>query len=211
MKKYLSSIGVAALVLLSPIHQAISQPTPDGENPAVEETCDHLQGGTPGLFGLCIAACEARDLGNPDLMTEREVDQFERLVAKYDTKRTTDDPDLPCATVHPVPVGECPLVPQEHLDGMLGMVPPSATVRYSESASTVNLWVDWGGDEEPKGRFVTRHIIRSPGEVVVLIGFYDGESDHYANYLHTGSPGVTPETLQSCLALVQQIHDYLTP
>ena len=35
--------------------------TPDGSTPAEEATCDGLKHGTPGLYGLCIAFCEAHD------------------------------------------------------------------------------------------------------------------------------------------------------
>ena len=37
--------------------------TPDGQTPAVESVCDPLKadGVTHGLYGLCIAFCEAQD------------------------------------------------------------------------------------------------------------------------------------------------------
>lgn len=35
--------------------------TPDGETPANEGVCDELIGLTPGLYGLCVAFCEAQD------------------------------------------------------------------------------------------------------------------------------------------------------
>ncbi len=38
-----------------------AQGTPDGETPAHEGVCDVLIGQTPGLYGLCIAFCEAQD------------------------------------------------------------------------------------------------------------------------------------------------------
>ena len=35
--------------------------TPDGETPANEGVCDELMFYTPGLYGLCVAFCEAQD------------------------------------------------------------------------------------------------------------------------------------------------------
>ena len=35
--------------------------TPDGETPAEETICDPLKTATPGLYGLCVAYCEAYD------------------------------------------------------------------------------------------------------------------------------------------------------
>ncbi len=37
---------------------AVAQ-TPDGETPANEGVCDELLIATPGLYGLCVAYCEA--------------------------------------------------------------------------------------------------------------------------------------------------------
>ena len=39
--------------------------TPDGLPPANEGVCDSLQMAKPGLYGLCVAYCEALDC--PDL------------------------------------------------------------------------------------------------------------------------------------------------
>ncbi len=36
--------------------------TPDGMTPAVETLCDAYQDSIPGLYGLCVAYCEAQDL-----------------------------------------------------------------------------------------------------------------------------------------------------
>jgi hypothetical protein len=35
--------------------------TPDGTTPANEDVCDNLADATPGLYGLCVAFCEAQD------------------------------------------------------------------------------------------------------------------------------------------------------
>lgn len=73
--------------------------TPDGATPAEESTCDNLKHGTPGLYGLCIAFCEAHDC-EPDLSLE---DPFSvckksdrKILDKYRDKMRDGDPDMPC-------------------------------------------------------------------------------------------------------------------
>jgi len=73
--------------------------TPDGATPAEESTCDDLKHGTPGLYGLCIAFCEAHDC-EPDLSLE---DPFSvcmksdrKILDKYRAKMRDGDPDMPC-------------------------------------------------------------------------------------------------------------------
>ncbi|MCI5162272.1 MAG: hypothetical protein D3917_09690 [Candidatus Electrothrix sp. AX5] len=211
IKNFNITIGLAALLMFSPINQALSQPTPDGETPAVEDTCDHLQGGTPGLFGLCIAACEARDLGDPAVMTEREQVHFERLLAKYETKRAPGDPDLPCATVHPVPVGECPLLTQETLDEIILSIPPDASVtqRYMGKRVEVPLDVTWFSDDGALTR--NKILIDHWTDRYIEIRAGGPDIEDYRNTLYVSSPDVTPAMLDSCNALAQQIYDYLTP
>ena len=73
--------------------------TPDGATPAEESTCDDLKYGTPGLYGLCIAFCEAHDC-EPDLLLD---DPFSvckksdrKILDKYRSKMRDGDPDMPC-------------------------------------------------------------------------------------------------------------------
>lgn len=73
--------------------------TPDGETPANEGVCDGLVGATPGLYGLCVAFCEAQDC-EPDFLA---ADPFAKckasspkILAAYDRKKRADDPDMPC-------------------------------------------------------------------------------------------------------------------
>ncbi|MDV3239826.1 MAG: hypothetical protein LOY58_13365 [Gammaproteobacteria bacterium] len=69
--------------------------TPDGETPANEGVCDILQGGTPGLYGLCVAYCEAQDL---DLVGNKEPPN-NKILANYRKKMQPGDPDMPCVKV----------------------------------------------------------------------------------------------------------------
>ena len=40
--------------------------TPDGSTPATETICDQYKDDIPGLYGLCVAYCEAQDLDDFD-------------------------------------------------------------------------------------------------------------------------------------------------
>jgi len=65
--------------------------TPDGETPANEGVCDTLQGGTPGLYGLCVAYCEAQDL---DSLNKHPSNT--KILSNYRKKMQSGDPDMPC-------------------------------------------------------------------------------------------------------------------
>jgi hypothetical protein len=77
--------------------------TPDGDAPANEGVCDELIGFTPGLYGLCVAFCEAQDCeatfdpatGNvafdPGCRPSNP-----RLLAKYNKLKNPADPAMPC-------------------------------------------------------------------------------------------------------------------
>jgi len=67
------------------------------------DVCNPLFGGTPGLFGMCLAYCKAGELET--VLLERGVDarKLERLAARKDTvlsyynsRRQASDPEMPC-------------------------------------------------------------------------------------------------------------------
>jgi len=82
--------------------------TPDGITPNDEMVCDVLKadGTTKGLYGLCIAYCEAID-SPEDLATPEKIAALPRpsykLLANYNKKRASAgdvDPQMPCATYY---------------------------------------------------------------------------------------------------------------
>jgi len=83
---------VSGLVITS---RPVMAATPDGETPANEGICDSLKtNATPGLYGLCVAYCEAQDLdsfdkGPPNI----------KILANYNKKKQAGDPDMPCVKV----------------------------------------------------------------------------------------------------------------
>ena len=66
MKSLLTSLLATLAVGLVAIAPSVLATTPDGDTPAVQSVCDVLQGGTAGLYGLCVAYCEAQDLNDID-------------------------------------------------------------------------------------------------------------------------------------------------
>ena len=97
--------------------------TPDGSTPAEEVTCDNLKHGTPGLYGLCIAFCEAHDCevtvtddGELDFSGCKKSDG--KILAKYRKKMRDGDPDMPClpaAQANEDPENSCPCWSLEQL------------------------------------------------------------------------------------------------
>ena len=82
----------ASLALFGGIASTSIASTPDGETPANEGVCDVLHGGTPGLYGLCVAYCEAQDL---DVVGDKPIPNS-RILANYRKKMKAGDPDMPC-------------------------------------------------------------------------------------------------------------------
>lgn len=74
---------------------SLNASTPDGSTPANEGVCDVLRGGTPGLYGLCVAYCEAQDL---DLVGDKETPN-NKILGNYRKKMQAGDPDMPCVKV----------------------------------------------------------------------------------------------------------------
>jgi hypothetical protein len=89
---------------------------PDWKTPAEEDTCDSLRGATPGLYGLCVAYCEAHDAdlispsGDPNELNTPN----QRILANYNRRKKESDPPMPCvaAEPEPLPVPEAPPEPE---------------------------------------------------------------------------------------------------
>jgi len=91
----LRSATAAAVMLAGATFTSVAvAQTPDGETPANEGVCDSLQGSTPGLYGLCVAYCEAQDLDSFDKNPPNE-----KILANYRKKMNAGDPDMPCIQV----------------------------------------------------------------------------------------------------------------
>ena len=84
------------LTLLSFVTGLALAGTPDGDTPATEEVCDGLleEDATPGLYGLCVAYCEAQDLDGAS--NGKPSNSSSNLLKTYNNKRKSDDPEMPC-------------------------------------------------------------------------------------------------------------------
>ena len=89
--------STAALLLTAPTAPA---QTPDGETPAEESVCDDLVYRTPGLYGLCVAFCEAQDCEpnwkNVDDPYAECRPSSPAILDAYRRKMEPGDPDMPC-------------------------------------------------------------------------------------------------------------------
>ena len=125
------------LFLMSPL--ALAQ-TPDGETPANEDVCDVLQADdvTKGLYGLCVAFCEAQDIADfSDPITPADLEALEdaipsgRILINYNKKKQEGDPEMPCVVVQE----PCPCWSQAELNSIdgLGTEWPLTTMRSGSS------------------------------------------------------------------------------
>ena len=114
--------GILALIFvcafwltIAALAMTASAQTPDGETPAEETICDFLQNHTKGLYGLCVAYCEAHDAhllspgGDPAELTIPN----QRILDNYRKKMKDGDPDMPCVQTTP-----CPCWNAEQLDAL---------------------------------------------------------------------------------------------
>ena len=140
-------IAVGMFATASPV---LAQ-TPDGDTPAQETVCDVLRedGVTKGLYGLCVAFCEAGDYADEaDSITPEELLTLEtsapsgRILANYNKKKDRADnpldPDMPCVQVQE----PCPCWTADQLarvaDGLLGGSPDPEVYCYEQVGSTYN-------------------------------------------------------------------------
>jgi hypothetical protein len=155
---------------------AVAQ-TPDGMTPAEENICDQLKvdGVSKGLYGLCVAYCEAID-GPAEII--KSVEGFEKsakppnsiLFDLYESKRGEDDPGLPCVNYE----GDCPVWSLEELHriGTLG-----GTI-LEEIEHTGN-WGELFYDREVGSGF--RHYAQVLAIHKYLIGYYFSEGTDFPN------------------------------
>lgn len=88
--------------LLAPA--AVQAQTPDGTTPAEEAVCDVLHDATPGLYGLCVAYCEAQDCDSVGQALSGQCQTPNPvLLDLFERKRRSGDPAMPCVSVSTPP------------------------------------------------------------------------------------------------------------
>lgn len=124
-------LTTSALLILAVSSPTFSQ-TPDGVTPAGENVCDPLTDATPGLYGLCVAYCEAHDadLFSPGGNLEELKMPDQRILANYNRKKKETDPAMPCVLDESGddPLEECPCWTAVQLEEMM---PPTANFDYN--------------------------------------------------------------------------------
>jgi hypothetical protein len=119
--------------------------TPDGQTPVNEGVCDELMesGITKGLFGLCVAFCEAQDCdgdGGGELPGSCQ-HSAEKILANYDKRKQASDPDMPCIKA------PCPCWSEEELDNY----DPTGALRCSDDVDPMTSFHDMFSREQVDG------------------------------------------------------------
>lgn len=124
--RYLRNFLVALIIAVAPgLNAPAVATTPDGETPANEGVCDVLKtNASPGLYGLCVAYCEAQDL---DLVGDKETPN-NKILANYRKKMQPGDPDMPCLQV------ACPCWSEAQLANVGATATPTCNVVGSIAA-----------------------------------------------------------------------------
>ena len=123
MKKLYFLVYVIFVLLISSFPTAAE--TLDGVTPAEETVCDPLKEDsvTKGLYGLCVAFCEAQDITDKSTpLTPEELDAIKievpsvRILENYNKKKQDTDPEMPCVLVQEA----CPCFTKQELQSIDG-------------------------------------------------------------------------------------------
>lgn len=115
----------AILILFLVFALPVTAETYDGITPAEETVCDQLKedGITKGLYGLCVAFCEAQDILDvstpitPEELESLKIDSPSSVIlANYNKKKKDGDPDMPCVLVDE----PCPCFTKQELEDIDG-------------------------------------------------------------------------------------------
>lgn len=118
--KLISSVAMVSLLAPNVFAQ-----TTDGQTPAEESVCDPLtaDGVSAGLYGLCVAFCEAQDFATADvLLTQTDLEELQnelpsgRILDHYNDMKQASDPGMPC-----IVEAECPCWTQQELESIDGL------------------------------------------------------------------------------------------
>lgn len=182
-KRLRSALFTAAAVLVAGLI-GIATPavasTADGQTPANEGVCDELQGATPGLYGLCVAYCEAQDLDTVDKEPPNT-----KILDNYRKKMKDGDPDMPCIQA------PCPCWSSEELATITADGIASACLRSTDRIQLI--------DSAPLTRFAVADTNRSQCAYV----------DINASPAIVRNQSISDGDAQSCLSALTQACDAL--
>lgn len=116
-KPILTRLALVAVTLFSVV--SIAQPSKE-ETPANESVCDGLIGQAPGLYGLCVAFCEAQSCkatynhtSGEIMLDEKCKPSSPRILANFNKLAGDGGPTMPCVQVEAT---ECPCWSETELD-----------------------------------------------------------------------------------------------
>jgi len=114
---------------------AVLAQTGDSMPPPNEGVCDELIGGTPGLYGLCVAFSEAQDC-EPEFTLDNPFEDCTpsspKLLEIYDKKKTEADPPMPGVAYG------CPCWTEEEIIGL--RYPTIDSARVCTFGDGVIMW-----------------------------------------------------------------------
>jgi hypothetical protein len=177
--------------------------TPDGFTPPNEGVCDPLQadGISKGLYGLCVAFCEAQDWADEAIPTSEEgllaLEQGKpsgRILANYNKKKGASDPDMPCILVQE----PCPCWNAAEIASIDGVVDGGTAYAACSTFSTYQITII-GEDEVPLPPY-NQHYAYSQVIGTPACGYSDPTSSPPVQRQVT----ITPEQFQACEVQVQQ-------
>ena len=172
-----------------------------------ETVCSPLtaDGITKGLYGLCVAFCEAHDFADASVpITEEDFNNLEaqapsgKILANYNKRKQPLDPAMPCIAVEP-----CPCFTADELAAVDGVVDGLAVDHFEcKSGNTVstNEWDTANVNPTTLHIAVTTPFTYSNG----ACQFIDNQSIPSKNITLTVNQGdVTVEQLELCKEKVQ--------
>lgn len=173
-----------------------------------EGICDPLLAGTDGLYGLCVAFCEAQGIASPDdPISESEYQAIldsapgGRILRSYKERKTEADPAMPCIRIEE----PCPCWSSAELAAIDGLG-ADGTSRSLTCASGI---FDSVRETDPVdsssfvNAFATLSLLGSP---VFMCGYEDTQSDTLRMFTGTASaaePELERSQAQACVTQVR--------
>jgi hypothetical protein len=204
--KYLLAVFACTLALGILSAPTTLAGTPDGITPPNEGVCDPLQadGISKGLYGLCVAFCEAQDwadeaipISEEGLLALEQGKPSGRILENYNKKKGASDPDMPCIMVlEPCPCWTAGEIAS--IDGVIDGVTGGANcTTYAIFDGTV-VGEELAGDPADVG--YDNHLAASQkiGELQCVY------VDKYSLPAVQRFVEITPEQFQACQAMVEQ-------
>ena len=137
--RVISAFATALFFSLSMSGNPALAQTPDAQTPAQEEVCDTLMadGVTKGLYGLCVAFCEAHDAASVDapitadnLQALLDSRPNGKILENYNKRKKDADPAMPCIAP---PSDNCPCFTTDELRLAFVVSPQSCRITHDNA------------------------------------------------------------------------------